>query len=306
MPLATPPPKPIGRLVDIGGRSLHLHCRGGGAPTVVIETGLGDFSFDWTLVQSRVERFARVCSYDRAGYAWSDVGPSPRTFDQLNLELHDALARAGERRPFVLVGHSFGGGPVRRYVERYREESAGLVLVDVIGEDQYIRMGPTAGRIRDGAKGVAIPNPVSMFSPPPRASFTKPVAVEPPYDRLPAKERALHGWAASLPEWEKAEDEQKQWSAEYYARWSAASQDSRFGALPLLVLARASGGYPDNLNVPAAELERTRLDAQRALARLSTVGAMRLVDAGHNMHLEAPDEVERAIRTVIDLARAGR
>jgi hypothetical protein len=89
-------PRPVGRLIDLGGHRLHLHCTGRGRPTVVIETGLGDFSFDWILVQQRVERDLRVCTYDRAGYAWSDPGPLPRTFDQLNLELHDALARAGE------------------------------------------------------------------------------------------------------------------------------------------------------------------------------------------------------------------
>jgi hypothetical protein len=44
-----------------------------------MESGAGDFSFDWELVQTQVARFTRVCSYDRAGYAWSDPGPTPRT-----------------------------------------------------------------------------------------------------------------------------------------------------------------------------------------------------------------------------------
>jgi hypothetical protein len=49
-----------------------VRCTGKGAPTVVVENGLGDFSFDWILVQQRVERFTRICTYDRAGNAWSD------------------------------------------------------------------------------------------------------------------------------------------------------------------------------------------------------------------------------------------
>jgi len=152
-------PSPPGRLVDLGGHRLHINCTGRGQPTVVVETGLGDFSFDWILVQQRVSPQLRICTYDRGGYAWSDPGPEPRTFDQLNLELHDALARAGERGPFVLVGHSFGGGPVRTFAERYRDEVAGLVLVDTVAEDQYIRMGRHAGRIADDAKGREIPAP---------------------------------------------------------------------------------------------------------------------------------------------------
>jgi pimeloyl-ACP methyl ester carboxylesterase len=302
--VAQPAPPPTGRLIDIGGRNLHVRCTGTGTPAVVVETGLGDFSFDWVLVQRRLERFTRVCTYDRAGYAWSDVGPSPRTFDQLNLELHDALTRAGERGPFVLVGHSFGGGPVRRYAERYRDEVAGLVLAEIVAENQYIRMGSHAGRIRDDARGIPIPEPVKAFSPPrePRAR-SKPAAIDAPYDRLPAPEQALHAWAASLQDWEKAEDSQKAWSTEYYARWSKTPQTGVFGALPLIVLTRAQGGYGDNLDVPAAELERTRLEAQHALSRLSTSGEQRIVAAGHNLHLEAPADVERAIRDVVEAVR---
>ena len=89
-------PAPPGKLVELGGHRLHVNCSGKGSPTVVVENGLGDFSFDWVLVQSRVSRFTRICTYDRAGYAWSDPGPKPRTFAQLNLELRDALAKLGE------------------------------------------------------------------------------------------------------------------------------------------------------------------------------------------------------------------
>src|SRR5215470_9838939 len=106
-------PVPTGRLIDVGGHRLHVNCTGAGRPTVVVENGLGDFSFDWALVQRRVEQFTRICTYDRAGYAWSEPGPKPRTFVQINLELRDALTTLGEAGPFVLVGHSFGGPVVR-------------------------------------------------------------------------------------------------------------------------------------------------------------------------------------------------
>jgi hypothetical protein len=69
-----------GRLVDVGGWRLHLHCEGDskpGQPTVVLEAGGGDFSVTWALVQPKVATFARVCSYDRSGSGWSDLGPNP-------------------------------------------------------------------------------------------------------------------------------------------------------------------------------------------------------------------------------------
>jgi hypothetical protein len=38
-----PPP---GRLIDIGGRKLHLYCSGKGSPTVILVAGGGAFSID--------------------------------------------------------------------------------------------------------------------------------------------------------------------------------------------------------------------------------------------------------------------
>jgi pimeloyl-ACP methyl ester carboxylesterase len=301
-------PKPVGRLIAVGGQRIHLHCTGSGAPTVVIETGLGDFSFDWELVQQRVESRSRVCTYDRGGYAWSDPGAEPRTFDQLNLELHDTLARAEERGPYVLVGHSYGGGVVRSYAARYPGEVAGVVLVESIGDSQFIPMGPRhAGRIRDDARGVPIPAPQRVTQPVARdaggAGVPAASSVAAPYDRLGPGAQRLHAWASVGAALERAEASQRQWSAEYYARWAAEPATASLGTRPLVVLTRARGGYPETLDVPAAELERTRLAAQQALAALSSRGSQQIVNAGHNMHLEVPDIVVGAIRRVTDAAK---
>jgi pimeloyl-ACP methyl ester carboxylesterase len=291
-------PSPPGRLVDAAGHTVHVNCTGRGGPTVVIETGLGDFSFDWILVQRQVETFARVCTYDRSGYAWSEPGPLPRTFDQLNFELRAALTASGERGPFVLVGHSYGGGVVRQYALSRPRDVAGLVFVDIVGEHQYIRMGSQAGRIGDGAKGRPIPTPRSGRGPralTPAASGATPTTLEAPFDRLPAEQQRLHAWAAAQPGLDAVEDSQREWSTEYFARWMAASQKGTLGDVPLIVLTRAEGGFASD------ELERARRDAQRQLAELSSHGSQRIIKAGHNMHLEAPEVVSQAIRDVISV-----
>src|SRR5215831_6804657 len=91
-------PRP-GRLVNIGKFKLNTHCTGQGSPTVVLESGLADSLDSWIRVQPGIARFARVCSYDRAGYGYSDPGPMPRTSDRIASELHTALQSAGERPP---------------------------------------------------------------------------------------------------------------------------------------------------------------------------------------------------------------
>ncbi len=88
---------------------MHISCSGRGSPTVILEAGTGAFSFDWGLVQPEVAKFTRVCSYDRAGQAWSELGPQPRTIKQKAYELHTLLTNAKVSGPYVLVGHSGGG-----------------------------------------------------------------------------------------------------------------------------------------------------------------------------------------------------
>lgn len=301
-------PKPPGKMVDLGGHRLHVNCTGKGTPVVVIENGLGDFSFDWILVQNRVSKFTRVCTYDRAGYAWSDPGPQPRTYAQLNLELHDALSKLGERGPFVLVGHSFGGGVVRNYATTYSTQVAGMVLADIVPEDQRIPMGPgKAARVRDFAQGRPVPPPHESISPSDRvipAAVSGSIAkIEPPYDKLPAEQQRWQLWASSLPALDAAENSQREWSAESMALMHAKAQRGSLGNMPLVVLTRKEGGYGNDLDVSAEELEAERLSLQSQLTLLSTNSKQVIVDSGHNMNLEAPDVVASAIFNVVVLCR---
>ena len=131
-----PPP---GEMVDIGGYRLHLKCSGEGAPTVVMQAGAPAGSLTWDPVQSGIAEFTRACSYDRAGYAWSEAGPEPRTTQQIVQELHALLRTAGIDPPYVLVGHSFGGVNAQMYASQYLEEISGMVLVDSSHPDQASR-----------------------------------------------------------------------------------------------------------------------------------------------------------------------
>lgn len=128
---AYPPP---GRLVDVGGYRLHIQCTGTGSPTVVLDSGLGDSSLHWSLVQAEIGQATQVCAYDRAGLGWSDPGPQPRTPSRIAGDLHTLLTNAGIAGPYVMVGHSVGGKNVRMFAIKYPDQVAGMVLVDATGE----------------------------------------------------------------------------------------------------------------------------------------------------------------------------
>ncbi len=90
------------------------------------------------------------------------------------------------------------------------------------------------------------------------------------YDPLPATEKRLQLWAQSLPEINDAENSQRDWSPEYLQKWHDAPQEHILGSIPVAVLSRAHGGYGDDLDIPAAQMESERLESQHKLALLST------------------------------------
>ncbi|MDR7133075.1 pimeloyl-ACP methyl ester carboxylesterase [Lysobacter niastensis] len=121
------------RLVEIGGgRRLNLRCSGPQSPTrtVLLEAGFGGDSMAWARVQPLLAAQLRVCSYDRAGYGFSDGGPLPRSVEAETADLHALVHAAQLSLPMVIVGHSLGSNIARRYDQRYPDDVAGLVLID--------------------------------------------------------------------------------------------------------------------------------------------------------------------------------
>lgn len=301
-------PAAPGRMVEVGpGQRMHLYCTGSGSPAVILEAGAGAFSFVWALVQPAVSAVSRVCSYDRAGFAWSDPGALPRSTDQLSLELRTVLARAGERPPYVLVGHSFGGQLVRGYTDRYPDDVVGLVLVDAPHEDHRFQAGGELKSIRASATGQRAPT--ALIRPDPRqvalrtartSSQRNDTSLASPLDQLPAPAQAWWKWAQVDSAFRISWSEEMAWSPEEMQRLFLARSEKQhpMGDRPLVVVARS---YPalitDSL---AAERRRQQLD----LAHLSERGEVRFArNSGHNVEIEEPETIIRAIRDVIAMAR---
>jgi len=304
-------PAPRGKLVDLGGHKLHVNCTGKGSPTVVVENGLGDISANWSLVQSRVSAFTRICTYDRAGYGFSDPGPKPRTFSQINLELHDALDKLGEKGPFVLVGHSFGGPVIRNFAATYPQQVAGMVQVDAALEGQRVGIGGKKTiRLGEGATGKSIPHPheeigdSDKLGPQPQALPDELKSLDAMFKVLPDEDQKAQLWAQQRWSLYDAQNSETEWSEEYFAKWLAASQAGILGKIPIIVLTRAEGGYRDeDSDIPAAQLEKERKEGQAKLVSLSSNSKQVIVHSGHNMNLEAPDDVTGAIREVVEAVR---
>ena len=120
----------IGRPVDIGGRTLNIHCLGEGEPTVVFDTFSHESGYSWTAVQRQVAAFSRACWYDRTGYGWSEPGPLWQTAEDVAVDLHALMNAARVAPPYVLVGNGDVGLQIRVYNRLYPREVAGAVFVN--------------------------------------------------------------------------------------------------------------------------------------------------------------------------------
>jgi pimeloyl-ACP methyl ester carboxylesterase len=122
------------KFVTVDGHKMQYQVAGNGRATVVFESGFGQTLNDWDNVFSDVATFARAIRYDRMGYGGSEATDKSRTLRQLASELHNMLQQAKIPAPYTLVGHQMGGAIIRAFADQYKEETAGLVLVDPFQE----------------------------------------------------------------------------------------------------------------------------------------------------------------------------
>jgi pimeloyl-ACP methyl ester carboxylesterase len=271
---------------------------------VVFENGSGDFSFIWDLVQPEVSKSTTTVSYDRAGYAWSESGPLPRSGRQIAYELHTALRNAGISGPYILVGQSYGGFLVRSFARFYKNEIAGVVLVDALNEDSRIIINNKPMRIREWAKGEHAPEPQNKTkgnTVPDTPQVVKlDTTIEPPLNKLSKNDQKMQIWAQSQPAYRKAGGNEMSWSPEDVADMYAnkGKPEYMLGNIPLIVLSRGNGGYSGLAD--SATLETERIQLQKDLAHLSTNSKIIFdKNSGHNIHLEDPALVIDAIKQVI-------
>ncbi|MBE0669968.1 MAG: alpha/beta hydrolase [Anaerolineales bacterium] len=292
--LAAQYPAP-GKLVDVGGYRMHIHCIGEGSPAVVMEAGLNDFSVQWSAVQAEIGQFARVCVYDRAGFGWSEASPHPRTVETMVSELHTLLQNAEVEAPYVMVGHSFGGIVVREFTHQYPNEVAGMLLVDSAHEQHFVRIPAFATLTEAMASQFKLFATLNSFGI---------MALSPA--QIPA--RGLEGEAleqyrallATTDYFNTAVIESSSFLAEFGN--GPIQKLKSLGNLPLIVLTR---GLPDSLPI-LSEQENAQYDAtwhqlQFELVGLSSNSKQVMAQhSGHYIQLDEPNLVVDAVRELVD------
>lgn len=296
-PQAYPPP---GRMVDIGGRSLHLNCEGKGSPTVILMVGGGGFSIDWALVQPKVARSTRVCSYDRAGLGWSDPGPAEETVEETVNDLHALLQQSNEDGPYVLVGASIGGIFIQAYQRAFSKDIAALVFSNSSSRIGFQVKG------KNGLIWELTEAEIRSAYPLPPSENPKPTSEVDPYDKLPPDLQKVRLWL-DMRLWEHWKESGNggpevllSWRKEFLTEFDLtnASKQPPLGTLPVVVISSR-----------AASPESARRSRDEAGPRLDYLSSNTLhitaTGSGHEIHLYQPDRVIQGILRAVRAARGG-
>lgn len=286
-----------GRLVSLPDhRKINLRCTGRGSPLVLLESGFGAGSTAWPKLQPLIAAKTRVCSYDRAGYGFSDPGPLPRHGAAIARDLDNALRAAHLPGPYVVVGHSAGAIYGQLFTGRRRKEVVGLVLVDpsVIYQDRRMAtiFGPGAGSVAGiqarvqrclaavQKGGAAVRDP----------TFTECVAAK------ASAETRREGLRPSLWRTQASElDTLFNQTSDQRVRLGGLIRD-----VPTIVLTASRTGQP----AAPGTAEGVWEGVHGALANEFTRGSQRLVKSGHLMMNERPDAVAQAVLELVEAYRA--
>lgn len=278
-----PPP---GRLVDIGGRRLHLICAGAGEPTVVFEaSGLGS-SLSFDAVSAKIVSRTRTCSYDRMGMGWSDPGPGVISAGLLADDLRALLDRAQIRPPYILVPASIGGLTVEMFARRHPGQVVGLIFVDAADSGMLERAMPRISSVRTQACSAIVAaarlgilrllDPLRLRQHGDAAART--IAITYRAEPLATVCGLLRGLPATGQELRDA---------------PPLAPD-----VPLVVLThdKPAGFFPAGYDSEAEAFEPQWRDAQQRLSRRSTRATWRIVPgSGHLIHNSHPEAVAAAI-----------
>ena len=300
--------KPIGRMISLGTHRLHVVTAGSGTPTVVFEAALGASSISWSLVQPKIAELTGTLAYDRAGMGFSELGPEPRTAQRIVDEMHAMLEASRVPKPYLLIGHSYGGMTCRLFAAQFPNDVAGMVLLDPADPNtwksptpeqrQKIKFGAllarqgalvaslgiaraTAALARLGAHRAARATAVAMSGGLLAGRTNRLIA---PIDRIPAELRPVAATAWIQPRFYRSLASQIRFMPESASQVAATRIPPN---LPLTVLSANS--------LPTSEME-----ANKSLASISSRGRHLVIpDSGHWIQLDQPELVIAAITEML-------
>lgn len=295
-------PQPPGELVDIGGFKLHINAIGkkNDKPTLVIESGAGAPSEYYYWLGELLKDSIRVVRYDRAGIGYSESSNESRGPEKIARELHTLLENSGEKPPYILAGHSYGGHYIRVFKALYPNEVAAMVLLDSghPDESERLKMPPGPSWLNTVYKAGAVLGDLGVLN---------------LYSQL-AKRHIL--WAPGLPDevvdsyrdytlsgkylWGYLREEK-----EYESLINISRRESKFDTIPIRIF---SGTHLNEkilreMGIDPEFIRTERVKMQKEMSSLSSNGKVLFLDGGHITIFSLKENADIICKEILQLAR---
>jgi pimeloyl-ACP methyl ester carboxylesterase len=136
-------PEAVEKLVNVGQYSLNFRVIPGKGPAILLESGGGMDSTEWSALAPLLAREtgATVIAYDRAGFGKSDLPETKYDLHEDTEALWRGLQQLGLDQNLILVGHSYGGFLIRFEAGEHHGSVKGLVFVDPFTVELVDAMG---------------------------------------------------------------------------------------------------------------------------------------------------------------------
>ena len=258
----------IENMIDVGGRKLDCCVYGKGSPTVVLVSGLEAPQVYWNSVIPDLAAQTTLVTYDRAGVGKSEIGNLPAHGEQSAKDLQVLLAKLDAPKPYILVGHSYGGSVVRLFASMYPDNMAGLILEDTQHEDVLTEMR----KILEGKDLEA-------------------------FDQLMADR-------FSTPENPKTEEDYRNLAREQLKK---SRPLPKIPFVVMAVAGRAKAMKPLFSDAAIEKMDKLDGDLNHKLAALIPGGKLIIVEGtGHNIHMDKPEVLVTPVAEMIRAVRESR
>ncbi|MGO5064797.1 MULTISPECIES: alpha/beta fold hydrolase [unclassified Clostridium] len=124
--------KPLGILVNVHGKKIHVYSEGHGKKTIVLMPGLGSIapSIDFKPLINEFKKDFKVVVVEPFGYGFSEETSKERSVENIVHETRMTLKKAKIDGPYILMPHSISGVYAQYYASAYPNEIEAIIMLD--------------------------------------------------------------------------------------------------------------------------------------------------------------------------------
>lgn len=134
---------PVGNLVEVAGHRMNIYTEGkkqsSADPTIVLLSGSGVAApiYDYKNLYTKLSGSYKVAVVEKFGYGYSDISGMPRDVATMVEQNREALAKAGESAPYVLMPHSMSALEAIYWAYTYPQEVQAIIGLDMAVPQSY-------------------------------------------------------------------------------------------------------------------------------------------------------------------------